>query len=68
MQFVILALIVSSLVSFFFGGWQPVEATVDASTEALTMLPFWAVFVSDMLAGIVGLVVFRRGSWKGRVI
>ena len=29
---------------------------------------FAAVFVSDVLAGIVGLVVFRRGSWKTRLV
>ena len=29
---------------------------------------FWAVFVSDVLAGIVGLLVFRRGSWKSRTV
>ena len=29
---------------------------------------FWAVFVSDMLTGIVGILVFRRGSWKLRAV
>lgn len=29
---------------------------------------FWAVFVSDLLAGIVSLLVFRRGAWKTRLI
>lgn len=29
---------------------------------------FWAVFVSDMLAGIVALLVFRRGTWKQRAL
>lgn len=29
---------------------------------------FWAVFVSDLLAGIVGILVFRRGSWKQRMV
>ena len=29
---------------------------------------FWAVFVSDVLAGILGLLFFRRGSWKFKVV
>jgi len=29
---------------------------------------FWAVFVSDMLAGILGVFFFRRGSWKHKVV
>jgi len=29
---------------------------------------FWAVFVSDVLAGIVGVLVFRQGRWKTRMI
>jgi putative MATE family efflux protein len=29
---------------------------------------FWAVFVSDLLAGIVGLLIFRRGGWKTRIV
>jgi Na+-driven multidrug efflux pump len=29
---------------------------------------FWAVFVSDFLAGIVAIVLFRRGSWKLRQV
>ncbi|MEX2130586.1 MAG: MATE family efflux transporter, partial [Pseudohongiellaceae bacterium] len=29
---------------------------------------FWAVFVSDLLAGIVGVLVFRRGRWKQRMV
>lgn len=29
---------------------------------------FWAVFVSEMLAGIVGVAVFRRGKWKLRTV
>lgn len=29
---------------------------------------FWAVFVSELLAGIVGVAVFRRGSWKLRTV
>jgi len=26
------------------------------------------LFVSDMLAGIVGVAVFMRGKWKDRVV
>ena len=29
---------------------------------------FWAVFASDILTGIVGFLVFRRGQWKGRIV
>jgi putative MATE family efflux protein len=29
---------------------------------------FWAVFVSDVLAGILGVLLFRRGSWKRKVV
>ena len=29
---------------------------------------FWAVFVSDVLAGIVSVLVFRRGGWKNRMV
>ena len=29
---------------------------------------FWAVFVSDVLTGIVGYSVFRRGKWKLREV
>jgi len=29
---------------------------------------FWAVFVSDLLAGILGVFFFRRGSWKFKVV
>lgn len=29
---------------------------------------FWAVFVSDVLTGIVGYFVFRRGKWKLREV
>lgn len=29
---------------------------------------FWAVFVSDVLTGIVGYFVFRRGKWKLRYV
>lgn len=29
---------------------------------------FWAVFVSDLVAGIVGVLVFMRGSWKEREV
>ena len=29
---------------------------------------FWVLFVSDMLAGIVGVAVFMRGKWKDRVV
>lgn len=29
---------------------------------------FWAVFVSDVLTGIVGVAVFRRGKWKQRLV
>ena len=29
---------------------------------------FWAVFASDILTGIVGFLVFRRGKWKERVV
>lgn len=29
---------------------------------------FWAVFVSDMLTGIVGVAFFMRGKWKQREI
>lgn len=29
---------------------------------------FWAVFVSEMLAGIVSLAVFSRGKWKLRTV
>ena len=29
---------------------------------------FWAVFVSDVLAGIVGVVFFMRGKWKLRQV
>jgi putative MATE family efflux protein len=29
---------------------------------------FWAVFFSDLLAGIVGVLMFRRGSWKTRTL
>ena len=29
---------------------------------------FWAVFVSDVLAGIVGVLVFRQGRWKTRML
>jgi len=29
---------------------------------------FWAVFVSDVLTGIVGYLVFRRGKWKLREV
>ncbi len=29
---------------------------------------FWAVFVSEMLAGIVGVAVFRLGKWKLRSV
>ncbi|GJM12581.1 MAG: MATE family efflux transporter [Pseudohongiella sp.] len=29
---------------------------------------FWAVFASDILTGIVGYLVFRRGKWKERVV
>jgi len=29
---------------------------------------FWAVFASDILTGIVGFLVFRRGKWKGRIV
>ncbi|MCB1672556.1 MAG: MATE family efflux transporter [Gammaproteobacteria bacterium] len=27
---------------------------------------FWAVFVSDVLAGILGVLFFRRGRWKNK--
>ncbi len=29
---------------------------------------FWAVFVSDVLAGILGVFFFRRGIWKSKVV
>lgn len=29
---------------------------------------FWAVFVSDVLTGIVGLALFMRGTWKQREV
>ncbi|MEX2468837.1 MAG: MATE family efflux transporter, partial [Pseudohongiellaceae bacterium] len=29
---------------------------------------FWAVFVSDMLTGIVGILLFKRGTWKLREV
>jgi len=29
---------------------------------------FWAVFVSEVLAGIVGVAVFTRGKWKTRYV
>ncbi len=29
---------------------------------------FWAVFASDILTGIVGYLVFRRGKWKQRMV
>ncbi|MFK7864486.1 MAG: MATE family efflux transporter, partial [Pseudohongiellaceae bacterium] len=29
---------------------------------------FWAVFVSDVLTGIVGYLVFRQGKWKQREV
>ncbi len=29
---------------------------------------FWAVFVADVLAGIVGVIVFMRGGWKQRQV
>jgi Na+-driven multidrug efflux pump len=29
---------------------------------------FWAVFVSDVLAGILGVFFFRRGSWKSKMV
>ena len=29
---------------------------------------FWAVVVSDVLAGIVGVLVFRQGRWKTRMV
>jgi putative MATE family efflux protein len=29
---------------------------------------FWAVFVSDMLTGIVGVALFMRGTWKQREV
>ncbi|MDA0280299.1 MAG: MATE family efflux transporter [Proteobacteria bacterium] len=29
---------------------------------------FWAVFASDILTGIVGYLVFRRGTWKERIV
>jgi Na+-driven multidrug efflux pump len=29
---------------------------------------FWAVFVSDVLAGIVGVAFFLRGKWKLRMV
>jgi Na+-driven multidrug efflux pump len=29
---------------------------------------FWAVFVSDMLTGIVGVAFFMRGKWKERAV
>jgi len=29
---------------------------------------FWAVFVSEVLAGIVGVAVFSRGTWKARTL
>lgn len=29
---------------------------------------FWAVFVSDVLAGILGVIFFHRGSWKSKVV
>lgn len=29
---------------------------------------FWAVFASDILTGIVGYLIFRRGKWKDRVV
>ena len=29
---------------------------------------FWAVFASDILTGIVGYLVFRRGAWKERIV
>ncbi len=29
---------------------------------------FWAVFVSDLLTGIVGVAIFSRGKWKTRQV
>lgn len=29
---------------------------------------FWAVFAADLLTGIVGYTVFRRGKWKDRMV
>lgn len=29
---------------------------------------FWSVFASDILTGIVGYLVFRRGKWKERIV
>jgi len=29
---------------------------------------FWAVFAADALAGVVGVIVFRRGRWKLRMV
>ncbi|MEX0965483.1 MAG: MATE family efflux transporter [Pseudohongiellaceae bacterium] len=29
---------------------------------------FWSVFASDILTGIVGYLVFRRGKWKERMV
>ncbi|PCJ22175.1 MAG: MATE family efflux transporter [SAR86 cluster bacterium] len=29
---------------------------------------FWSVFVSDILTGIIGYLVFRRGKWKLRTV
>lgn len=46
----------------------PLAYTLALSLEIGPVGVFWAVFVSDVLAGIVGVAVFMRGKWKERMV
>jgi len=43
-QFIILALITSSLISFFLGSWHPPIESHDIMGSSMHHLPFWSVF------------------------
>ena len=55
----------------FFSFWVVQVPLAYLLALILTMGPegvFWAVFVSDVLAGILGVLFFRRGRWKEKVV
>jgi len=46
----------------------PLAYTLAIGLEFGPVGVFWSVFVADILTGIVGYLVFRRGKWKMRVV
>ena len=55
----------------FFSFWIVQVPLAYTLALTLNMGPegvFWAVFVSDVLAGILGVLIFRRGRWKEKLV